>query len=179
MALEWIEKIGLAAVVEGRLLVVRKRGSSLFILPGGKPESGETELQALTRELDEELGCGLNRPVLQGVFKNVAAGQDNAVVVVRLYSGELVGDPTPQAEIEQAFWLDLRRPATLLLAASIKIGIIPYLVKQMRKQALARRRSATQQRDKSPQDLFELAQTALVVDDVIGGACNVGQPVLP
>ena len=157
MAQKWIEKIGLAAIVDGRLLVVRKRGSALFILPGGKPEAGETDLQALTRELDEELGCGLNRPVLQGVFKDVAAGQDNAVVVVRLYSGGLVGDPTPQAEIEQALWLDLRRPGTLPLAASIVNGIVPYLVKQMRKDALARRRSTTQQRDKSPKDLFELA----------------------
>ena len=127
-------------------------------MPGGKPESGETDLQALTRELNEELGCGLNRPVLQGVFKDVAAGEDSAVVVVRLYSGDLVGDPTPRAEIEEAFWLDLRHPVTLPLAASIVNGIVPYLVKQMRKNALARRRSASQQRDKSSQDLFELVR---------------------
>jgi 8-oxo-dGTP diphosphatase len=157
LAQKWIEKIGLAAVVNGRLLVVRKQGGTVFILPGGKPEAGESDLQALKRELKEELGCELIHPVLQGVFNDVAAGQDNSVISVRLYSGDLIGDPVPQAEIEEAAWFDLRRPGKLPLAPSIVNQIVPYLLKQMRKEALARRRSSTQPRDKFFKDLFELA----------------------
>ena len=40
----------------GRSLLVRKRGSTIFMQPGGKIESGESALDALTRELREEIG---------------------------------------------------------------------------------------------------------------------------
>jgi hypothetical protein len=39
----------------GRLPLVRKRGTRAFMLPGGKREPGESPLQALQRELQEEL----------------------------------------------------------------------------------------------------------------------------
>jgi len=40
---------------DNRLLVVRKKGSSYFMMPGGKIEKGELSSQALIRELKEEL----------------------------------------------------------------------------------------------------------------------------
>ena len=40
----------------GRLLTVRKRGTGMFMHPGGKPEAGETAVQAAARELAEEVG---------------------------------------------------------------------------------------------------------------------------
>lgn len=40
---------------QGNLLLVRKRGTQAFMLPGGKREPGETPLAALQRELLEEL----------------------------------------------------------------------------------------------------------------------------
>jgi hypothetical protein len=48
-----------AAVIadgDGRVLLVRKRGSRTFIQPGGKREAGEDALTTLARELHEELG---------------------------------------------------------------------------------------------------------------------------
>jgi 8-oxo-dGTP diphosphatase len=132
VACRWIEKVGLAAVVDRRLLVVRKRGGSVFILPGGKPERGESDLQALTRELSEELGCSVEAPVLVGTFKDVAAGHDDAVVVVRLYAGKLVGNPEPQAEIAEQAWLDLGRSASLPLAPSMVNSIVPHLRKRFK-----------------------------------------------
>ena len=53
-----------AAVIldeRNRMLLVRKRGSAFFMQPGGKIESGESALAALTRELREELGVEIGR----------------------------------------------------------------------------------------------------------------------
>lgn len=127
MSPNWIEKIGLAALDGDRLLVVRKHGGTLFILPGGKPEGSEGDLAALTRELGEELGCGLAEPRLVGVFTDQAAGSTGKTVIVRLYAGELTGTPTPQAEIEELAWVNIRKPHSLPLAPSIVNKILPHL----------------------------------------------------
>jgi len=132
MAFRWITKVGLAALDGERLLVVRKRGDTLFILPGGKPEGTESDLQTLSRELREELGCAVSLPSYAGVFSNRAAGVDNAAVVVRLYCGELLGAPQPLAEIEELAWVNIRRPR-LPLAPSILKGILPHLRKRLQR----------------------------------------------
>lgn len=124
--MKWIYKVGLAAERDGHLLVARKRGLDTFILPGGKPEGDETDLQTLSREVIEELGCSIEKPYLRGVFKDVAAGASETVVVVRLYSANLVGEPKPCSEIEELAWVDMKKPG-LKLAPSIANGILPYL----------------------------------------------------
>lgn len=127
MGIRWIRKVGAAIMHEDRLLVVRKRGMNIFILPGGKPEGDETELQTLAREIDEELGCGIMDTCLAGTFKDVAAGADEAVVVVKLYTAKLFGNPAPQSEIEEMAWVPLRGRSPVELAPSITNGIIPHL----------------------------------------------------
>lgn len=127
MTYRWIHKVGLAAVDEGKLLVARKRSSDIFILPGGKPEGTESDLETLAREVNEELGCRIDRPCLRGVFIDVAAGMTNAVVVVRLYGATLVGEPRPLAEIEELAWIDVRQQSTIMLAPSIENKILPFL----------------------------------------------------
>ena len=58
------ETIRIAAAIildsDGRVLLVRKRGSAFFMQPGGKHEPGESDLDALRRELREELRSGLD-----------------------------------------------------------------------------------------------------------------------
>ena len=132
MSCKWIEKVGLATFDNGRLLVVRKRGGSIFILPGGKPEGEEGDLAALAREIHEELGCTVSAPFLSGTFKDRAAGIDDAVVIVRLYTGTLIGRPEPRAEIEELAWVDVRKPGLVPLAPSIVNGILPHLRRRWR-----------------------------------------------
>jgi 8-oxo-dGTP diphosphatase len=143
MGYRWIEKVGLAAFDGDRMLIVRKRGGTLFILPGGKPEGQEGDLATLSREIHEELGCQVRNPVLSGVFKDRAAGIENAVVVVRLYTGELLGAPVPQSEIEELAWLDIRKPVSLPLAPSIINGILPHLRRRARRSAASKSGEAT------------------------------------
>jgi len=124
-----IVKIGLAVLQDGCLLLVRKRGSDCLILPGGKPERGEDDLTALSREIDEELGCALDphRICYLGTFRDRAAGLADTEVVVKLYAGTLVGDPIPQGEIEQLLWFDPCTDTSTELAPSLTNSIVPYL----------------------------------------------------
>ena len=116
-----IVKIGLAVVQDGCLLLVRKRGSECLILPGGKPERGEDDLTALSREIDEELGCTLDPQHIRylGTFRDRAAGLAETEVVVKLYAGTLVGDPVPRGEIEQLLWFNPRTDTSTVLAPSL------------------------------------------------------------
>lgn len=124
-----IFKIGLAVVRDGRLLVVRKRGKSLFILPGGKPEEGEGDLKALEREIAEELGCTCVAPRLEGDFSDVAAEMGDATVTVRLYSGELSETPRACSEIVELAWVELVGNQSVALAPSITNRILPHLAR--------------------------------------------------
>src|ERR1051325_1537771 len=102
-----ITKIGLALVRGDQLLLVRKRGSCVYILPGGKPEKDESDVRALSREIEEELGCRLDTTnlVFLGSFVDTAADANETVVTVKLYGGgRLIGEPSPRSEIEEIFW---------------------------------------------------------------------------
>jgi 8-oxo-dGTP diphosphatase len=127
-----ITKIGLAVIDGDRLLLVRKRGAEFYILPGGKPEGGETDAETLSRELEEELGCGVlsDRLTFLGIFTDTAAGMPGVKVTVRLYSGLLIGTPSPRAEIEQLLWWQRSNHRASCLAPSLRNSILPFLCHQ-------------------------------------------------
>jgi 8-oxo-dGTP diphosphatase len=124
-----ITKIGLAVMDGDRVLLVKKRGSDFLILPGGKPEKNETDVQTLSRELDEELGCRLvcDQLTFLGTFSDEAAGMPGVNVTVRLYAGSLVGTPIPHAEIDSIVWWTPTERYRSVLAPSLKNSILPFL----------------------------------------------------
>ena len=124
-----ILKVGLAITEADALLLVRKRGGQSYILPGGKPEAGEDERQALFREIDEELGCTLDPDTLVflGAFSDVAADLENTTVTVKLYAARLVGSPRPRSEIESLAWFRPNLDEGVTIAPSLKNQIVPFL----------------------------------------------------
>lgn len=94
---------------DGRLLLVRKRGTALFMQPGGKPEPGETPAETGVRELSEELGLTVHPGALAllGTWQGPAANEADTRLVATVFLCPLTAEPVPAAEIEELAWLDL------------------------------------------------------------------------
>jgi 8-oxo-dGTP pyrophosphatase MutT (NUDIX family) len=108
-----------AAVVlddDGRLLVVRKRGTTVFIQPGGKVEPGETPAEALVREVREELGAGVLTVREIGHREAPAANEPGHTVEADLFLVELDAPPRVCAEIDELAWVDPHAPGDVELA---------------------------------------------------------------
>lgn len=105
--------ITVAAVVfrdgEGRMLAVRKNGTTSFMLPGGKLEPGESAAEAAVREVSEELGVRLRVEdlTLLGEFEADAANEPGHLVrsTVFTWAGEVT--PDAAAEIAELRWATL------------------------------------------------------------------------
>ncbi|MDO5676722.1 MAG: GNAT family N-acetyltransferase [Propionibacteriaceae bacterium] len=94
---------------EGDLLMVRKRGTHRFMLPGGKVEPGETHLAAILREVEEEVGLTLD-PTAVGLLGHWTAGAANEpglVISSDVFIAPLPGDPHASGEIEELRWLPI------------------------------------------------------------------------
>lgn len=124
-----ILKVGLAVIDGDRVLLVKKRNSEFYILPGGKPEQGESDIETLSREIDEELGCSIasDRLSFLGTFSDEVAGMPDAKVTIRLYAGALIGTPSPRSEIESLLWWTRTQYRERTLAPSLRNSILPFL----------------------------------------------------
>jgi 8-oxo-dGTP pyrophosphatase MutT (NUDIX family) len=93
----------------GRLLTVRKRGTGMFMHPGGKPESGETAVEAAARELQEEVGIVVEPGDLElmGVWIADAANEAATDIEATVFLAPGIWTAHPSAEIAEIRWLDL------------------------------------------------------------------------
>lgn len=133
-------RIAVAAVCDesGRLLVVRKHGSDIFIQPGGKIEPGEAPETALARELAEELGVAPQPGTLHplGVFTAPAANEPDTDVLAHLFAARLAGTPRAAAEIAELAWLPPHEADRWHLASLIRDTVLPLLAKAIPAQEL-------------------------------------------
>lgn len=112
---------------QGRVLVVRKRGTAAFMQPGGKRDDGEGDLAALSREVLEELGCCIDRRTARslGVFECAAANEPGWRVQASIYEVNVEGAIRPQAEIDQILWVDPRALPDLPFAPLTRDHVLP------------------------------------------------------
>jgi 8-oxo-dGTP diphosphatase len=111
----------------GRVLLVRKRGTTAFMQPGGKRGAGESDVAALAREIDEELGCRVaaNSARSLGVFDAPAANEPGFRVRAAVYAVDVEGMIAPRAEIDQIVWVDPRALPDLPFAPLTRDHVLP------------------------------------------------------
>ena len=111
----------------GRVLLVRKRGTTAFMQPGGKRDAGEDDITTLAREIDEELGCGLVSDSIRplGEFDAISANEPGFRVRAALYEVEVTGEIAPRAEIEAMMWVDPAAPVDIALAPLTRDHVLP------------------------------------------------------
>jgi 8-oxo-dGTP diphosphatase len=123
-----------AAVIrdeQGRVLMVRKRGATVWQQPGGKRDADDRDdLHTLARELAEELGCCMHRGDARwlGRFSAPAANEPGQVVEAEVYAVTADGPFDPLAEIEDVRWIDPAAPGDVPIAQLSREQILPNLL---------------------------------------------------
>lgn len=116
--------VGVALLDGGRVLAAR-RADGGWEFPGGKVEDGETAEQAATREVAEELGCGIAVTGWLAPTVPIRAGLELRVATASLVDGEPVPRPGQHdavrwlavEHLDQVDWLPADRPFVSELTA--------------------------------------------------------------
>jgi len=104
-----IDKLALIYIKDKQVLVTLSKGKDTWYIPGGKREGDETDAEALTREIKEELNVELVQGSLQhfGTFEAHAHGRDEHTLVrMTCYCADFTGEVKASSEIEKIdmFW---------------------------------------------------------------------------
>ncbi|WP_282359201.1 NUDIX domain-containing protein [Pseudomonas sp. PS01303] len=112
----------------GQTLLVRKRGTTAFMQPGGKIEAHELPVHALARELEEELDLQIDpaQATFLGQFSAPAANEPGCVVQADIFQLTINADVSPAAEIEEVIWIDPATDGDVVLAPLTRDVILPF-----------------------------------------------------
>jgi 8-oxo-dGTP diphosphatase len=112
---------------DGSLFLVRKKGTAAFMQAGGKIEKDEQPLEALARELAEELTLTLPaEPRYLGLRTAEAANEPGRTVQAHLFHIRTSANPfVLGAELEEGVWVNFAGAVRLTLAPLTRRHVLP------------------------------------------------------
>lgn len=125
-----INKIALAIFKDKKVLMGRNENRDAFYFIGGSIEEGESDLDTLEREVKEELGVELDKNSVSFLneFEAEAHGKNGVILKLRLYKGDIIGEPKPNSEIVELRFFDSNIDQKYSTPISRKI--LPWLKEQ-------------------------------------------------
>ena len=106
-----VDVVAWICIRDRQVLCARTTGKDAFYFPGGKREKGESDWEALHREIQEELNVTLIAETLTEVMvvQEVAHGYTEPTqVIMRCFGADYTGDIRANSEIEAIAWLRYR-----------------------------------------------------------------------
>ncbi len=103
----FIDKLAWIYIQDRKILSTRSIGKDTYYIPGGKREGDESDVDALVREIKEELTIDLLAETIThvGTFEAQAHGKPEGTMVrMTCYKSGFTGAIKPSAEIEEVVW---------------------------------------------------------------------------
>lgn len=122
MQKNYIDKLSLIDIKDRKVLMAKSFNKNKWFNPGGKREEGETDAEALIREIREELSVEIMPETIKlyGVFEAQAHGKPEGIMVrLKCYTASYTGTPSPSAEIEMVAYLDYSKKDTTSLVSQL------------------------------------------------------------
>jgi len=101
---KFIDKLAFIHIQDKKILMSLSKGKSTWYIPGGKRENGESDIDALSREIKEELSVKLTPESIKkfGVFEAQAHGHPEGTIVrMTCYTAEFTSELKAASEIEK------------------------------------------------------------------------------
>ena len=108
------------------LSVSKKKAPNFYILPGGKYEGTENDIEALSRELREELNVTISKMEFFGDYEDISM-LENEKLFLRTYITEINGEPHPDNEIHNVKWIPIHANCNTEIGSGIAKFVIPKL----------------------------------------------------
>jgi ADP-ribose pyrophosphatase YjhB (NUDIX family) len=124
----FIDKLAFIELKDRKVLETKSFGKDKWYIPGGKRNEGESDKEALIREVKEELNVDIDPSTisLYGVFEAQAHGKPEGTFVrMTCYQAKYEGELKPQAEVEMMDWFtysqkELTSPVDQLIFDDLK-----------------------------------------------------------
>ncbi len=108
----FIDKLAFIFIKNRQILMTLSKGKDTYYIPGGKREGNESDIEALSREVEEELTVKIIPATVKhyGTFEAQAHGKPEGTIVrMTCYEADFTGELQPSSEIQDITYYSYAR----------------------------------------------------------------------